>query len=119
MVIKKRSLLFLTLYAIDNEHEKCDKEPVLQHLNPVGSWHIFFYHLISYFLLLNLPLPISVSIHPGSYCPTVLQVKPIRNLQDTLLLGLQKYINTAMQAHEMSGNSSGLWPSYSAEETVA
>jgi hypothetical protein len=84
------------------------KNQFLQHLNPVGSRHIFFYHLISYFLLLNLPLPISFSIHAGSYCPAVLHVKPMWNSQDTLLLSLKKYVNTAMQAHEMSGNSSGL-----------
>lgn len=114
MVIKKRSLLFWTPYATDDDQEKCDTKPVFQHLNPVGSWHIFFYHLIPYFLL-----PVSSSIHAGSYCPTVLHLKPIRNSQDTLLLGLKKYVNTAMQAHDMSGNSPGLWPSYSAEKTVA
>jgi hypothetical protein len=36
-----------------------------------------------------------------------------------IALDLKKYVNTAMQAHEMSGNSSGLWPSYSVEKTVA
>jgi hypothetical protein len=79
----------------------------------------FFNNLVSYFLLLNSPLPISRSIDAGSYCPTVLHVKPIWNSQDTLLLGLKKYVNTAMQALEMSGNSSGLWPRYSEKKTVA
>jgi len=77
---------------MDQDHEKCDTE----HLNPGGSRHTFFYHLISYVLPPNLPLPISFSIHAGSDCSTVLHVKPIWNSQDTLMLGLKKYVNIAM-----------------------
>jgi hypothetical protein len=75
--------------------------------------------LISHFLVLNLPLPISFSIHTGSYWTHCASRQAHRNSQNTLLPGLRKYVNTAMRAHEISANSYGLWPSNSVEKIAA